>query len=216
MTAERPPVLVVPGWSDTARQLRTFRSFLLECGWRDGQVACLSFRDRFGSNIEHSEEIAEAVARLRAGTGRDDVAVVAHSMGGLALRHHLMNSHASVRTAIFVGTPHHGTWAAWLAWGRGGAEMRPGSSFLRELNRAPLPAHVRAFCLRTPIDTRVLLPGQGVSWTAIDDSSARATLANRDGARRTPPCPTPRPPRCPPPTPTPPNTLSPHEALRFW
>ena len=162
MQDERPPVLVVPGWSDTDRQLRAIRRFLLECGWPDGQVSCLSFRDRFGSNIEHSAEIADAVARLSRDTGRKEVAVVAHSMGGLALRHHLTNGGTSVHTAIFVGTPHYGTWAAWLAWGRGGAEMRPGSAFLQQLNRTPLPSHVRAFCLRTPIDTRVL-PGRS-AW----------------------------------------------------
>lgn len=160
--AERPAVLVAPGWSDTARRLRTFRSFLLDSGWSEGQVSCLSFRDRFGSNIEHASEIADAVKRLRERTGQAEVAVVAHSMGGLALRYHLTNGAADIRTAVFVGTPHSGTWAAWLAWGRGGAEMRPGSAFLRELSGRPLPAHVRAFCLRTPIDTRVL-PGRS-AW----------------------------------------------------
>lgn len=159
----RPAVLLVPGWSDTARQLRRCRSFLLESGWPERQVSCLSFRDRYGSNIAHAAELAEAVPALLEQSGQVDVAVVAHSMGGLALREYLGNGGADlVHTAVFVGTPHQGTWAAWLAWGAGGAEMRPGSPFLERLNRRPLPPHTRAFCLRTPIDTRVL-PGRS-AW----------------------------------------------------
>lgn len=158
-----PPVLLIPGWSDTARQLRHCRAWLERAGWPAGHVHTMEFRDPCGSNVEHAFEIAEAVAALRALTGTDRVAAIAHSMGGLALRHHLVHGGAdTVHTAVFAGTPHRGTWIAWLAWGRGGAEMRPGSEFLRELNTRPLPDTVRAVCLRTPLDTRVL-PG-GSAW----------------------------------------------------
>jgi triacylglycerol lipase len=119
----------------------------------------VDFRDRYGSNVEHGNEIAAAVTRLKASSGSSHVAVVGHSMGGLALRHYLTSvAVPSVDTAIFIGTPHHGTWVAWLAWGRGGAEMRPGSRFLRELHARPLPSGVRAICIRTPVDTHVV-PG---------------------------------------------------------
>ena len=163
MWSERPPVLLIPGWSDTARVLQPCRSFLLADGWPDESVHCLSFRDRYGSNIEHAAEIAAAARRLRDVTGESRIAVVAHSMGGLALRQFLLDGgDVAVHTAIFAGTPHRGTWVAWLAWGRGGAEMRPGSEFLERLNAAPLPPSVRAVCLRTPVDTRVV-PGDS-AW----------------------------------------------------
>ena len=68
--------------------------------------------------------------------GVSSIAVVAHSMGGLALRYYIARSGATaIHTAIFVGTPHSGTYAAYLAWGGGGREMRPDSNFLRELNQ---------------------------------------------------------------------------------
>lgn len=159
----RPPVLLVPGWSDTARVLRPCREFLLRHGWPETAVHCLSFRDRHGSNVDHAREIAAAAQDVRAATGASRIAIVAHSMGGLALRQYLRDGGAAaVHTAIFAGTPHHGTWAAWLARGRGGAEMRPGSRFLERLNAEPLPRSVRAICLRTPIDTRIL-PGRS-AW----------------------------------------------------
>jgi triacylglycerol esterase/lipase EstA (alpha/beta hydrolase family) len=155
-----PAALLVPGWSDTAQRLEHARRHLVAAGWPERQVAVVDFRDRYGSNIDHAAEIADAVARLRQQSAPRQVAVVAHSMGGLALRWYLSRADgaAHVRTAIFVGTPHRGTWAAWLAWGRGGREMRPGSELLLELATSPLPATVRAICIATPIDTRVL-PG---------------------------------------------------------
>ncbi|MBR9991276.1 MAG: hypothetical protein KFH98_16050 [Gemmatimonadetes bacterium] len=156
----RPPVLLVPGWSDTARVLEPCRRFLLAEGWSDEGVQSLSFRDRYGSNVEHAEEIGHAIRQLKERAGAARIAVVAHSMGGLALRHYLVEGgEVDVHTAIFAGTPHRGTWLAWLAWGRGGAEMRPGSEFLERLNAAPLPESVRAVCLRSPIDTRIV-PGR--------------------------------------------------------
>lgn len=160
---DRLPVLLVPGWSDTSRVLGPCRDFLVSGGWPDRAVRTLTFRDRYGSNFEHAAEIAAAAAELRAVTGMPKIAVVAHSMGGLALRKYLTEGGDEVvHTAIFAGTPHRGTWIAWLAWGRGGAEMRPGSAFLEQLNATALPPSVRAICLRTPIDTRIV-PGDS-AW----------------------------------------------------
>jgi triacylglycerol lipase len=154
-----PPVLLVPGFSDTARILRPCRQFLIRSGWPPELVAAPGFHRRFGSNLEHSAEIASAVDALAESAEGRPVAVVAHSMGGLALRHYLANGGgAAVSTAIFVGTPHLGTWLAWLIFGAAAREMRPGSAFLQRLAARPLPPHVRAHCIRTPIDTRVV-PG---------------------------------------------------------
>lgn len=157
------PVILVPGWSDEPRVLRRCRDFLVEAGWSGRQVLCMGFTDRYGSNVDHAGELAAAAARLRAEAAVDRVDVVAHSMGGLALRQYVQDGGADVvRTAIFVGTPHRGTMMAYLAWGHGGREMRPGSEFLRRLNARPLPSGVRAHCLRTPIDSRVV-PGSS-AW----------------------------------------------------
>jgi triacylglycerol lipase len=158
--ATRPATLLVPGWSDTARELRHARDFLVAAGWPATHVQCIDFRDRYGSNVAHAEELAAAAAGLLEATGQKNVAVVAHSMGGLATRLYLDRVDAvPVHTAIFLATPHHGTWAAWLAWGGGAAEMRPGSAFLRDLAGRTVPAHIRVHCIRTAFDTRVI-PGR--------------------------------------------------------
>ncbi|CAN5635230.1 hypothetical protein BH23GEM9_BH23GEM9_06060 [soil metagenome] len=163
-----PAILMVPGWSDTSRALRPAQTFLLESGWPQSHVRAVTFRDPYGSNVNHADEIEEHLAELLLTSGEAAAAVVAHSMGGLALRRYLISrTPVRVHTAIFAGTPHRGTWAAYLAWGRGGAEMRPGSRFLEELARHPLPTSVRAICIRTPLDTRVI-PGASAFLEGAD------------------------------------------------
>jgi triacylglycerol esterase/lipase EstA (alpha/beta hydrolase family) len=149
-------------------------------------VAATGFQDRFGSNVAHAEEIAGEVERLRRSSGWRQVAIVAHSMGGLALRHYLvrMGGDGHVHTAIFVGTPHRGTWAAWLAWGGGGREMRPGSSFLKALATSPIPSSVRCICIRTPIDARVI-PGSSAVLDGTECHTVR--LPTHAGMLRHPP-----------------------------
>jgi triacylglycerol lipase len=82
-------------------------------------------------------------------------------MGGLALRLCLADAgHAAcIRRVVFLATPHSGTWAAWLARGAGGREMRRGSSLMRHLDEADVPDHVRGWTVRTPIDLRIFPAG---------------------------------------------------------
>lgn len=156
-------MLLVPGWSDTARALRHAERYFREHGWAADHVRALSFRDRYGCNTEHAGEIAAAVEALAEQSGHTKVAIVAHSMGGLAVRRYLADSGgARVHTVVFAGTPHKGTWLAWLAWGRGAPQMRPGSRYLQELAHARLPEGVRVLCIRTPLDLRIL-PGRS-AW----------------------------------------------------
>lgn len=159
---ELVPVLLVPGWGDQAPDnLRPLRDRLVGAGWPESRVSVLAFEDPVGSNEVHALEIARAVRVLQALTGESKIDVVAHSMGGLALRQYLQfeGGRENVRRAVFLGTPHRGTVAAMLAWGEGGREMAPGSDFLTRLNEAErFPGEVEALSVRTPVDLRVI-PG---------------------------------------------------------
>ena len=180
-----PAVLLVPGWSDRKTVLRPLERHLLAAGWPRTHVRALGFRDRFGGNVEHAHEIADAVDALRADTRSEHVAVVAHSMGGLALRWYLtrLDGARRVRQAIFLATPHQGTWLAWLALGAGARDMRPGSVFLRELNAFALPDSVTATCVRTPLDFRVFPPASallaGTAATVVRSSTHPGLLRSR-------------------------------------
>ena len=164
------PVLLVPGWLDTGRDLAALRIRLLASGWGDDEVLTLTFRDATGSNRDHAEEIAAAIDSLRVRTGSSEVDIVAHSMGGLATRWYLLReSEAAVRRVAFIGSPHRGTRSAHLAWGGGRPEMMPDSPFLDTLNtEAPAPSGVEAITIRTVIDTHVV-PGESATLPGVVD-----------------------------------------------
>jgi triacylglycerol lipase len=139
--------------------MRWLRADLIRAGWPEVLVGTVEFRNRFGGNAEHADEIARAVGALLAKSGATRLDVVAHSMGGLALRHYLHFGAGArhVRRVVFTGTPHYGTWVAYLAWGAGAVDMRPGSALLRALRDVPaVPSGVEALCIHTPMETRVL------------------------------------------------------------
>lgn len=163
------PVLLVPGWADTAEDVATLDERLRAAGWPAERVVAITFAHPAGSNREHAKEIATAVDSLLARTGAERVDVVAHSMGGLAARAYLREHPGKVRRIVFLATPHRGTWAAYLAHGEGRAEMLPGSDFLRELNSGPpLPPGVEALTVRTLLETHVL-PGASATLPGVPD-----------------------------------------------
>jgi CheY-like chemotaxis protein/triacylglycerol esterase/lipase EstA (alpha/beta hydrolase family) len=81
--------------------------------------------------------VEHAVRELLAASGAGQVAIVAHSMGGLVARA-WMRDHGSAQVArvITLGTPHHGTALARFGLGRNAVQMRRDSEWLRALARS--------------------------------------------------------------------------------
>lgn len=79
-------------------------------------------------------QVHAAVERLCAETGKAQVIVLAHSMGGLVARAYLRR-HGAARIArvITLGTPHHGTVLAGLGPGSNAVQMRRNSEWLAAL-----------------------------------------------------------------------------------
>jgi hypothetical protein len=100
---------------------------------------------------QHIPEIATSVvgpaigaALVRAGYPEEGpVDIVGYSMGGLVARYLIEQAGWAnrVRTLVMLGTPNHGTMAAWVPatvggfgrWNAMGGDMRPGSTFLRSM-----------------------------------------------------------------------------------
>jgi pimeloyl-ACP methyl ester carboxylesterase len=85
----------------------------------------------------HGPAIEAAFLKLMKATGRAPV-IVAHSMGGLAVRAWLASRPDDAHppaAVVTVGTPHQGTWLA--RWSRqpNGRQMRLGSRWLLDLQR---------------------------------------------------------------------------------
>ncbi len=73
----------------------------------------------------------EEIVRM---TGEPQITLIAHSMGGLIARAYLRtHGNARVKKLITIGSPHHGTYHAYLASGTNGRQMRPGNPWLTVL-----------------------------------------------------------------------------------
>ncbi len=154
------PILLVPGWGDDAADLALLHDRFMNAGWPREAVSALTFMDPVGSNEVNAGQVGRALDELARSTGSEHVDVVAHSMGGLAVRQLLTDGTRLrvVRRLVFLGTPHRGTVTAAVAWGDGGREMFPGSEFLGRLNAAEPVVGIEMLSVRTSIDTRVI-PG---------------------------------------------------------
>jgi hypothetical protein len=90
----------------------------------------------FGSIERYAALVDRAVERVAAATGVPPV-VVAHSMGGLAVRAWLREpAHAArVHSVLTIATPHAGTALARFGFSKNTRQMRPGSPWLQALQR---------------------------------------------------------------------------------
>ena len=139
------PVLLLHGYLATRGSVHLLEKRLAGLGhivmtYRLGSVHLGDIQDSAGF-------IARKVESLVAQTGVEKVDVVAHSMGGLVALDYLkrLGGHRRVRRRVLLGTPILGTWSALLGiatipLGRASLQLLPGSSFLRDLARMPMPA----------------------------------------------------------------------------
>ena len=119
-------------------------------GWlrrlRSQETPCvaLSLTPIHGSIDDYAIAIEEAVQRLHKATGQAPL-IVAHSMGGLAVRSWWRTHGAAGRISAIVtlGSPHSGTIAAYFGTATNVQQMRPSSAWLRALAESeiekPLP-----------------------------------------------------------------------------
>jgi pimeloyl-ACP methyl ester carboxylesterase len=100
------------------------------------QLSCLLERERISHHAidlaplgaaidDYVPQLHSAIEELCARTGRRELIIVAHSMGGLVARAYL-RAHGSERIArvITLGTPHHGTSLAQFGIGRNTRQMQ--------------------------------------------------------------------------------------------
>ena len=127
----RVPVLLVHGYGCNSG----FWAHLAPLLDREGISHASIDLEPVAAGIDDYAPLIEArVRELCAATGAARIAVVAHSMGGLAARA-WMRMHGSARVAklVTLGTPHHGTALARFGPGANAAQMRRDSAWLRAL-----------------------------------------------------------------------------------
>jgi triacylglycerol esterase/lipase EstA (alpha/beta hydrolase family) len=127
----RVPVVLVHGylcnhriWDTTAAQLRA----------QGHAVLAVDLEPVFASIDDYTAILESAVASVLLNTGQTQVALVGHSMGGLAIRAWLCR-HGTARVArvLTLGTPHAGTKLAKGSRTANGLQMLWGSPWLATL-----------------------------------------------------------------------------------
>jgi pimeloyl-ACP methyl ester carboxylesterase len=128
---ERLPVLLIHGYFCNRALWRPMAARLGAAGHA---VDALDLEPPFASIDDYAPRIAEAVEALRERTGAPRVALVGHSMGGLAARAYLRAfGDDAVACVVTLGTPHRGTIHATFGRGRNVRQMRRDSDWLRAL-----------------------------------------------------------------------------------
>jgi triacylglycerol esterase/lipase EstA (alpha/beta hydrolase family) len=150
----RIPVLLVHGYFCNRAVWLPMAARLAAAGH---PVAGLDLEPPFSSIDEHVPSIDEAVDRLKRQAGTDRIALVCHSMGGLAARAYLRrHGDGSVAHVVTLGTPHRGTVHARLGLGTCVQQMRRDSEWLLGLARdEPAERRARFTLIRTWQDNMV-------------------------------------------------------------
>lgn len=120
----------------------------------------------------YADTIERAIARLHTSTGMPPL-VVAHSMGGMAVRAwwraHGDEAAARVDHVVTIGTPHRGTFVARLSRAPNARQMVPGSAWLRALEADEGDGRARHFtCFFSHCDN-IVLPASHAALPGADN-----------------------------------------------
>jgi pimeloyl-ACP methyl ester carboxylesterase len=163
----KPLVLLLHGWSCNAGFFGPFPARLAAKGV---ETRARSLNDAAGGIGLMARELACWIDETAASEPGRPLILVGVSMGGLVARRALADRpDLPLTELITIGTPHAGTLWAYAARGAAGTEMRPGSAFLKELDRAgPTPVPVTA--IWSP-DDNMVVPGRSAILPGARDIS---------------------------------------------
>lgn len=138
LEAAGTPVLLVHGIMDNRSVFTVFRRALRRRGL--GTVHAVNYSLLTGDVRTAAHELRTHVERLRERTGAERVHIVGHSLGGVIARYYVQRLGGArvVDTLVTLGSPHAGTYSAYLLPTALAAQLRPGSDLVDELTE-PAP-----------------------------------------------------------------------------
>ena len=144
------------GFDVMSRELRT-RGFRWVHGMNYNPIrsSVPDLADRFAITVRDVLDVS----------GAPRVHVVGHSLGGVIVRWFIqeLGGHNVVDTCVTIGTPHHGTFPAYLGFGPAARDMRPGSPVVKRLEeRFRRFSTVRFVNLYSDLDVLIIPPSSGV------------------------------------------------------
>jgi triacylglycerol lipase len=130
------PILFVHGWSSSASTWNTMIGRFEKDGYPKSHLSAYSYNTSQSNKTSAANEVKPRVESLLAATGAAKVDIIAHSMGSLNSRWYIkfLGGEPKVDEWVSLGGPNHGTNFAYFCFSTACTEMRPGSTFLNELN----------------------------------------------------------------------------------
>jgi triacylglycerol lipase len=156
VTAAGTPILLLHGIMDNRSVFTVFRRTLRRRGF--GTVHAVNYSLLTGDIRTAAHELRGHVEQLLERTGAEKLHIVGHSLGGMIARYYVqhMGGAATVDTLVTLGSPHHGTLAAYLMPTPLARQLRPGSDVLEELARPAPGCSTRFLVVWSRMDQMVL------------------------------------------------------------
>jgi pimeloyl-ACP methyl ester carboxylesterase len=150
------PVILVHGWIHNRSAFLGISRVLRRQGFR--HIHAFDYNPLAYDIPEVAGMLSAEVDRVMSMTGADKVMLVGHSMGGVVSRYYVqqLGGDATVDTVITLGSPHRGTYAAYLGWGPAAPQMQPGSLMMRRLEESARPSDVRWIAIYSDLDLLIL------------------------------------------------------------
>jgi hypothetical protein len=153
---ERIPVLLVHGY---VCNYRVWDALIPHLRAQGHTVLAINLEPVFAPIDEYTDLIEKAMQDLRLQTGQSRIALVGHSMGGLAIRAWMRRyGTAFVAQVVTLGTPHVGTQISALVTTPNAAQMAWHSAWLKDLASSETDATRRLFRIALSPQDNIVFP----------------------------------------------------------
>jgi hypothetical protein len=156
------PVVLVHGYFHNRSGFVVLSRELRRRGFR--WIHGMNYNPIGNSVPELAERFARHVEDIRRVSGSQRVHLVGHSLGGVIARWYTeeLGGHKVVDTVVTIGTPHHGTYAAYIGIGQAAKDMRPGSDVIRTLELGIRKRKTTYVNLYSDLDLLIVPPSSAV------------------------------------------------------
>lgn len=154
--AASTPIILLHGYFHNRSAFVVMRRALKRAGFRT--VSTVNYNP-FSHGLEDlASQLSAHVEEVLGTTEAHQVHLVGHSLGGLVARYYVQALGGSefVHTCATLGTPHQGTYAAYIGRGRAARQVRPNTPIIQRINQHDTPVDTRFISFYSNLDGMIL------------------------------------------------------------